>query len=98
MRVGPFLLLERMRRRDGSTFAFLLLALHYRNALAPRMDLTWQRCPKRLLWTFSAGGWRTSNDGAGRCVGLWLRLPLLGHFRFMLAPRLSLNSPGSAQA
>lgn len=91
MRVGPLLLMERMRRRDGSTFAFLLLALHYRTAMVPRMDLTWQRSTRAM--SFSIGGWRTSDDGSGRCVGLWLRLPLLGHFRFMLAPRLSLNSP-----
>lgn len=94
MRIGPFLFLEKKRRRDGSTFAFLLLALHYRTAMVPRMDLTWQRSPRAM--SFSAGGWHTSDDGSGRCVGLWLRLPLLGHLRFMLSPRLGLNSPRSA--
>lgn len=98
MRIGPLLLLERMKRRDGDTFAFLLLSLHYRDAQTARMELTWQRCPRPLLWTFRIGGQRTASDGAGRCVGMWLRLPLVGHFRFMLAPRLSLNSPRSVKA
>lgn len=94
MRVGPLLLLEQMRRKDGSSFAFLLLALHYRTALAPRLELTWQRPPR--LMSFSAGGGR-ARDTDGWCAGLWLRLPVVGHFRFHLAPRLSLNSPRSTE-